>query len=127
MLKFLKGESELINVKERIKVHDKKGLIVDGAEVSVEFRASVIDSIKQSQLLDLARFVHNGEGRVNFIGFQLRNCIEVGTLKVNGTDVDAVKLAEMADLTHAETMGILTIISREIDAICFPTEEDKKK
>ena len=127
MIAFLRDQVSEVSVKEPVKVLDEDGKVTDGKKVTIEFAVQVIDSSMEARLLDLARFVYLNEGKQKYLACQLENCIKDDSIKVNGKEVSAEKLAHHGDLADPVTSGILTIISREIDALIFVTEDTKKK
>jgi len=127
MIAFLRDQVSDVSVTEPVKVLDKEGNPADGEKVTIEFAVPVIDSSMEARLLDLARFAYLNEGKQKYLACQLENCIKDDSIKVNGAEVSASKLAHQGDLADPVTSGILTIISSEIDALIFVTEDDAKK
>jgi len=127
MIAFLRDQVESVSVSEPVKILDDKGEVTDGPTVTIEFDVPVIDSSMEARLLDLARFAYLNEGKQKYLACQLENCVKGDVIKVNGEEISAKKLAKYGDLAEPVTSGILTIISREIDANIFVSEDDKKK
>jgi len=127
MIAFLREQVSEVSVTEPLKVFDKEGKVTDGATVTIEFAVRVIDSSMEARLLDLARFVYLNEGKQKYLAYQLENCIKDDVIKVNGEALSAKRLAQHGDVADPVTLGVLTIISREIDAKIFIAEDEVKK
>ena len=126
MIKLLRGQSEKVSVTEKLKTI-KDGKPSDGAEVSISFEVPVIDSAMQARLLDLSGYVYSQEGKQRYIACQLKNCITDDELNINGEVFSASELASIGDMTDRTTLGILAIISREVDKTIFVQVSDEKK
>lgn len=118
MIKFLREESDSVAITEKLE---------SGYKVSISFMVPVISSALQLRLADLARLMYNDEGKQKYISLQFKTCIENNTIRINEDDIEADKLADMADYTHKDTRDIIALISSEIDKHCTTSEEDEKK
>ena len=117
MIKLLRGESEQVDVKEKI----------GGVEVEISFRISVVSSSMQARLLDLAKFAFSDEGKQKYFSCQFKNCLDGDVITVSGKDICASELADRADLSHYDTMQIIGLVSGRIDKFIFVQDEEVKK
>lgn len=123
MIKLLRGQSQTVDIKERINLgEDKKGL-----EVSVSFAVNVVDSALQTRLQDLAQYAYTQEGKQRYVACQLKNCVTDDEIIINGTKIGSSELASMADYNDATTVNILALISMEIDKCVFVQDDEVKK
>jgi len=123
MIKLLRGQSQKIEVKERLKLAKDK----QGAEFSLSFEVNVVDSALQTRLQDLAQYSYTQEGKQRYVSCVLNNCIADDEITINDAKMKASELAKMADYSDPTTISVLAVVCREVDKCVFVSDEEAKK
>jgi len=121
MIKLLRGQSQKVDISDNLQIGEKK------VEFSLAFDVVVVDSALQARLQDLALIASSQSGRQKYIAFVLNNCIEGDCITINDSDMVASEVAKMADFGDPTTIGILSIVCREVDKCVFISDEEAKK